>query len=109
MWAGPPLGRGIVMDIANHESGDVVQCRPLFTIDSFGAPTTQGFQCWRDAYASWQEGPGTGQIWTDASFDEATHDLALNQTWFCEEPVSMEAYGLFPRHLADVGAIVLQA
>lgn len=91
MWTGPQIGRGMDMDIVNSASGDTVQCRILFSINPDEAPATKTGQCWREAYASWQEPAGTGQIWTEFAFDEETHNIRLEQTWFCEDQLSMKA------------------
>lgn len=84
MWVGPPIGRGLNLDVVNKVSGDVVQCRVYFSTNPYEAPETRRGQCWRDVYASWQEPAGTGQIWTEFTFDEVGHNIVLHQTWFCE-------------------------
>ncbi|XXH00742.1 hypothetical protein Hte_007092 [Hypoxylon texense] len=92
MWAGPQKGRGLTMDIVNNVSGDSVQCRTYFTTDAFDPATIRSGQCWRDAYASWQEPAGPGQLWTEFTFDETTYDIILTQRWYCEEPKSLKTF-----------------
>lgn len=59
----------MTMDITNELSGDIAQCRIIFTGDAFEPETKRKGQCWRNAYCMYK------------SVTSLLSDFASRQCW----------------------------
>ncbi len=79
--------------IFNEAANFTVYCWMSLSPDPWTSPNTTTARCGEEKYSSSVYPPNTervGLIWTDINFDPENWDLSFNQTWYCEEPGTLQ-------------------